>query len=395
MLVSQIIGDCPQCGVRQGFGNVSVGGNTVLRGCMKCNYTTKVYLPEVKKKIIYLDQFFFSAAFRECDIRFVEAAKKNRKISDLQLLAVPFPAIHEQETHQWRGYGGKGKDNLMEFIKKTSRGHKFKQPYYVEEKQIVNAFQDFLAGKSEDFEIQECNALDDDIHKWEDYFWIDVGGYVGDVELYRDLKQQSVEGLVDLFPSWRQSTNSFEQNVDLENQAAAKAYIDSYLQYSLRIAKGDLNALFDSPVMSKILESLFHCMPKSEKPEYEVEAIEYFFRSPHFAKIPYQFISSHVFAALKGMVKHGSFINREKSIRRLGGVFQDISHIATYAPYCDAFIMDQAMASLVRGPNFDLESKYSVNVYSLNNWDELLAWLDSLEHEMTPEHREGLTEAYP
>lgn len=34
-------------------------------------------------------------------------------------------------------------------------------------------------------------------------------------------------------------------------------------------------------------------------------------------------------------------------------------------------------------------------MFSLNNWDELLAWFDALEAGMTEEHRDGLKMAYP
>jgi hypothetical protein len=76
MLVTRVLGDCPECGGKNSFGNVSVRGDHVLRGCKSCKYNTTVWLPKVRKKIIYLDQFFFSSAFREGYPRFVEAAQR-------------------------------------------------------------------------------------------------------------------------------------------------------------------------------------------------------------------------------------------------------------------------------------------------------------------------------
>ena len=245
MLVTRVLGDCPKCGGKARFGNVSVRGDHVLRGCMNCKYSTTVWLPTTRKKILYLDQFFFSSAFRERDLRFVKAAERIRQVSALQLLAVPFSSIHEDETHQWRGYDGKNKDDLMKFIKATSRGHEFKPAYDVEQAQIVRAFQVFLQEKPESFDLQEGDAIHGDIHKWDDYFRIDVGRYIGDIELIRDLKRQSVEGLVDLFPEWRTSMNTFEQDVALELRDSAKGYFDSYITYAARIASGDYAALFN------------------------------------------------------------------------------------------------------------------------------------------------------
>ncbi len=395
MLVTRVLGDCPGCGGKGRFGNVSVRGNHVLRGCMNCKYSTTVWLPEIKKKILYLDQFFFSSAFREQDARFVKAAERIRQISALQLLVVPFSSIHEDETHQWRGYDGKNKQDLMKFIKATSRGHEFERAYNVERKQIARAFQAFLAGKPDAFELEEGDAVDADIHEWDDYFRIDVGRYLGDIELIRDLKRQSIEALVDLFPAWRQSSNNFDQDVALEMQDAAKGYIESYLKYAARVAGGDYSALFDSPIMSMVVQSLLHCLPDDVPPEKRLKRIAEFFKSSHFLEVPYQWLSARIVATLKDMVKRGAYADRGNALQRLSGFFQDVKHVATYAPYCDAFVMDQPMACLVADPHVGLEDRYGVKVFSLNNWEEFLAWVDALEAGMSQEHRAGLEAAYP
>ncbi len=395
MLVTRILGDCPECGGKRRFGNVSVQRDHVLRGCKSCKYTATIWLPEIRKKIIYLDQFFFSGAFREGDTRFVEAAQRISQISALQLLVSPFSSVHEDETHQWRGYDGKNKEDLMEFIKATSRGHEFEPAYDVEHVQIVRAFQAFLAGKSEAFVLEERDAVDGDIHDWDDYFRIDVGSYLGDIALIRDLKRQSVEGLVDLFPSWRQSTNSFNQDVVIELQAAAKDYIESYKQYVVRVASGDSTALFDSPIKSMVVQSLLHCLPDDVSLKEGMKRIVDFFKSLHFSEVPYQWLSARMFATLKDMVKRGAYTKRDAAMHRLSGFLHDIKHVAAYAPYCDAFVMDQVMASLVANPHVGLEKRYNVKVFSLNNWDKLLDWLVTLESSMSQEHCAGLEAAYP
>jgi len=395
VLVTRVLGDCPGCGGKERFGNVSVRGNYVLRGCMSCKYSTTVWLPELRKKILYLDQFFFSSAFREHDPRFVKAAQRIRHISALQLSVAPFSSIHEDETHQWRGYGGKNKEDLMEFIKSTSGGHEFKPAYNVERTQIVRAFQSFLADKPAAFHLDPSDVVEGDIHEWDDYFRIDVGRYIGDIELIRDLKRQSVEDLVDLFPRWRQSTNTFDVDVALEMQDGAKGYSESYFKYATRVAGGDYDALFDSPIMSMVVESLMDCLPDEMTPEEQLKRIGMFFNSTHFMEIPYQWLSARIYATLKDMVKRGAYVDRDSAIQRLSGFFQDVQHVSTYAPYCDVFVMDQAMASLVADPHVGIENRYGVKVFSLNNWDQFLAWLDALEAEMTQEHRTGLAAAYP
>lgn len=394
MLVTRIIGDCPSCGGKNRFGNVSVYSNHVIRGCMSCDYSTTVRLPEIRKKIVYLDQFFFSRAFRGKDRRFVEAAQRIRHISHLQLLVVPFSSIHEDETHQWRGYDGKNKEDLMKFIKATSRGHEFKPAYEIEHTQIIRAFQAFLLANSPNFKLEERDAIDGDIHEWDDYFRIDVGRYFNDIELIRNLKSQTIEGLVSIFEGWRQSTNTFDQDVALETQAAGKNYIDSYLKWVARVAGGDYSALYDSPIMSMVVQLIIDCIPEEIPPEEHMKQVFSFFASEYFAETPYQWLSARMFATFKKMVRLGAFSNREKALERLSGFFYDVKHVAIYAPYCDAFIMDKSMANLVADPCVGLEDRFRVKVFSLNNWDQFFIWLDTLEKEMTKEHKAGLSVSY-
>ena len=394
MLVTRVLGDCPGCGGTNRFGNVSIRGDHILRGCMSCKYRTTVSLPEIRKRIVYLDQFFFSSAFRGGDQRFVDAAQRITQLSAMQLLVVPFSSIHEDETHQWRGYDGNNKEDLLEFIKATSRGYEFEPAYNVEESQIIRAFQAFLAGRSSEFELEEHDAIEGNIHEWDDYIRIDVGRYIGDIELARDLKRQSVEGLVDIFESWRQSTNTFDEDVALEITAAGKGYIDSYLEFAARISGGDYDAVFNSPVMSQVVQSMLHCLPEETPLEEHLRQVARFFVSEHFNQIPYQWLSARMFATLKDMVKRGAFPNRESALKRLSGFFFDVRHVALYAPYCDAFVMDQPMAAFVTDSHVRLKDRYGVKIFSLNNWDELLTWLDTLEAGMTEEHKTGLSVAY-
>jgi hypothetical protein len=90
-----------------------------------------------------------------------------------------------------------------------------------------------------------------------------------------------------------------------------------------------------------------------------------------------------------------SNVQRDDAIKRLRGIFEDVNHISTYSPYCDAFLMDRAMASLVSDPRLSIEQRYGVRIFSLANWDQFLDWLDRLKTGMSEEHVAGLKAAYP
>lgn len=387
-LVSRIIGDCFGCGAKQKFGNVDVYSNYVYRGCERCRYNEKVPLPELKKKVLYLDQFFFSHAFRANDPMFAEVAKRISKLTANQQLVVPFSSIHEDETHMWDRYV-----ELMEFIKHTSRGHEFRPAYRIENDQLQDALHAWLFNKPVKFE--KADAIDDDIHVWDGYYRIDVGGYNRDRDLVRKGKAEAIGGLVDLFPSWRNSTNTFQQDVALEHKAAANGYINSYITYAKRMFSGDYAALLDSPIMSKVVHGMQSQFPEEMDPKAKLERIVEFFSTKQFQSTPGQDIKSRMFATLKMLVIQGAYKNRDSALKKLSGFYFDVDHISTYAPYCDAILIDGPMHEIVGRKQVDLEKRYGVRVFSRNNLSDMLAWLNEIEAEMSDEHRQALAVAYP
>jgi len=394
MIVAHVIGDCPGCGGKDLYGNVLISDNQVLRGCKKCKFSSTVWLPPVRKKVLYLDQFFFSHAMRG-ELRFQEAMKKIRLAASLQLLVAPFSSIHEDETHQWRGCDGHTKEDLLQFIKDVSHGHRFEPSYQIERMQVIDSFKRFVAGESSDYTLVDREAMDRDVHCWESYVWIDAGHYLGNVELVRQLKDRSFSELFDAFADWRKSTSTFDQDVVFELESSGRSYLSSYIDMCRRVANGDLYAQLDCPIISMVVESMVGSLSGGLAPEEKFRTVFEFFASEHFAKTPYQCISVRAFAVLKDMVKLGAYKNREKAQKRLRGFFYDVRHIATYAPYCDAFVMDKAMADLVTDRRIDLERRYGTQVFSLNNWDGFIGWLDTLISDMSQEHKVGLVNAYP
>ncbi len=396
MLVTRIIGVCPSCNTPSAFGNVMVVRDHVLRGCKSCHYSQHIPLPDLSKKIIYLDQFFFSAAFREKDERFVAAAALIKKATANQLLLAPYSSIHEDETHQWRGFSGQTKDDLMKFIKATSRGHDFEPAYRIEREQVLDAFQSFINSGPSGLQLNQRTALRSDINKWEDYFRIEVGSYRGDIELIRQLKSQSVVDLVrDAFPSWRRSEATFDEHVQLEMRDAAKFYIKFYLEYMARIVAGDYNAMFDSPIVSMIVQDMMDILPRELDADAKILSVKDFFASEHFSNVPHEWISARMFAALRDQIKNGAYSNPDEAIRRLSGFFQDVKHISMYAPYVDAIVVDQPMAAILNDGRLDISGRYGTDIFSLNNWGDLMDWLQSLIDSMTVEHIGALAIAYP
>lgn len=389
-LVTIVTGDCPKCGAKSAFGNVDVAGTYLSRGCSKCNYRFGLPLPVGKKAVLYLDQPFFSHAFRGSDQRFNDAAGKIRRLAHNQLLVAPFSTVHEEETHQWER-----RAELFEFIKASARGHEFEPDYDVERTQLFKSFGAWRKSAPAAYQIARDEALPHDIDEWDGYFRIDVGRYTGDIDLVRSLKTQAVGQLIGDMAEWRKHPCSFEADLKNEFDAAAQNYLTAYATMAQRIADGDHLAMMDSPVMATAVPALISAFPRVMPPEQALKECIRFLRSEHFRQTPIHQLTARISATLKQQVRAGAYANEDKATKALSGFFHDTKHIATYAPYSDAIFIDRAMHDLVSKPTVGLTATYGTKVFSLTNWSEFMAWLNGLEVGMTSEHKAALAEVYP
>jgi len=388
MLVTRIIGKCPGCKKENSFGNVNIHQNILLRGCIHCDYSIQIPLPALSKKIIYLDQFFLSHAFRANLEQFVEAANIIAELAHEQLVVCPYSPIHKTETLQWRH---SQKEQLLEFITKTSRGNEFNSEYRIKSRQITNSFKKFLENDDKMTSINLRDAFPREINNWEDYFWIDVTGFPEDTESIRKSKEDSVAQLVRLFEKWRTQNTTFEQDQQFELIDGAKVYIQLYIEMAQRLANGDVTAFLDSPINTKIVETLLYF----EKDEIDIQnrlnRIIQFFNSKYYYEVPCEYISSGLFAALKQKVKNGHYVNEEKAEKKLSGIFYDIRFISIYAPYCDAMFIDNPMIDLVKGPKLNLEERFNTIFFARKNWDEFMDYLTKIKEQKSREIDWGLS----
>ena len=395
MLVSRVLGDCPGCKTKNAYGNVGVY-DYVLRGCGYCKYESHVWLPPVKKKVIYLDQFFFSNAMRGADDKVLQIAERVRHLCHLQLLVAPFSSVHEDESRQWRGHAGMSGEQLLKFIKTTARGAKFKRAYEVEHTQVYKAWEAFLKSGPIAYELESRDAIDGrTLNSWDNYVWVDVNMQFGNVDEARQLKAESVEMLLGVVENWRKSTYSFERALEIEGAERGRNYVKTYLEMVTKAAKGDISAMFTAPMAAGVVQQMIYWLPKDMPFPEQLQKCMEFFQSQHYAQVPGEWISNRIYATLRDIVRNGAFAKPEEARKGLTGAFEDIKHISTYAPYCDAIVIDRFMADLVCRATVGLDTRYGVKVFGRRNWDELLAWLDEIEAGMTDEHRQAIAAAYP
>ena len=333
---------------------------------------------------------FFSHAFRGQVTAVQQLAGKIRDLCAKQLLLAPYSSVHEDEALLYRN-----DDKLLEFIKTTSRGNAFNSRTRVEHTQILKQFASYVEGGPVNYEFERGDVFSSDVNGWEDYLRIEVGRFRQDTDAARKRKDDATEQLVEALEDWRRSQGTFDSDVASEMRDAGRHFIRVYLEYAMRIANGDYAAWADSPADSLVVAEMVRYYPDELSVNDRMRSIFAFLSSQHFMATPYLQISARIFATLKKRLREGNYSNRKKARQSFSGLFHDIHHIGVYAPYCETFLMDRAMADLVRDPLVGLERDFGCRVMTMGDADALRSWLDRLQAQMSNEHREALALVYP
>jgi len=302
----------------------------------------------------------------------------------------PYSSIHEDEVFQWQG----ANNDLMEFVKKVSLGHKFERPEMVERTQTMKAFGNFLHDRSSEYLLEERDVLPNNVHQWDDYFWINIGSYLGDPKQVESIKKTNVEGLVNTYEKWRKSTHSFNEHICVEIHYYVKLLFDGWFDTLTKILQGDHQALLGPSHGYFIISSLLMHFSEDTAPQESLKKIADFFQSEYFANCPYQWISTRMFAKLRDQVKNGAYPNPDNVRDEHSGLMHDIKHISTYLPYCDAFVLDKKMHAILSDPKINVGNKYKTKIFSMNNWDEFYTWIVELELAVSEDHKQALKAAY-
>jgi hypothetical protein len=251
--------------------------------------------------------------------------------------------------------------------------------YEVKRNQICKAFRHYLSGSPPQFHIDVREAVPRRINDWDDYFRIDLARFPSEDEFRRQLKEESVRQLVELFPVWRADETTFEEGRRAETLSAGRIYFNLFFDVAERIKCGDIMAHIDSPVDSMIVENLLFMTDHVEGPQEKLEIVADYFKSEHFAEVPYEWLSSCIFAVLRQKVKQGQYASPAKARRKLSGFFYDVQFVSAYLPYSDAMFIDSVLWEFLRDPRIDLSSKYKTRLFSRRNWEEFIDFLRNIE----------------
>lgn len=375
MILPTLTSDCPKCSAKNNFSYQVIKHNILKQLCNSCKNIINANLPELNKKIIYLDQNFLSHAYRDKLINFSNISNKLIELASSQLILTPYSEVHQIETSLWNN---QQKDGLWDFIRKLSRGHIFRDIVDIKKAQLLRGFNAFLKNKNKIYLLQ-TDAFDNDVKEWETEFYLDINAAIYNDSLINEYKKKVINELIKLIPEWRKSNYHIHDDIQIEVNALAQNIIKCGIQFVTALCMNDYNAQLNTPIESELFLSLFGKLPTTKilinKQYAKLNLIKEFLLSDHFKNVPYVKISSYLTSILKQEIRKGWLQNPDKAKNELSGTYFDIEHISVYAPYCDILFTEKRMHRWLKMMPDSVFNK-SIMVFSSENIGEFDTYLN-------------------
>lgn len=401
--------DCPECGTKGSFGVLMISEHQFTKRCVNCWLDEKHPLPEIRKKIIYLDQFVISNITKELDPDrpkhsqsphsrfFLQLFEKLDRLSKLQLVVMPYSSVQENESAVDPNY-----KKFRAVFRQLSHGVSFNDPQRILYSQILDEFYRWQNKEPLDQPHHFSSYFSKDPHVWQERFRIDLNfTYEGIASELRQNKILTKSKLKEVVDGWRADT-SFKFEKIFENELLGngalilesyEAHIQKWIFCRLNKTEPSQDLLFSSPTVDlarRLLEELSEAYPDLER---RFLALREFFVSEPFRKTPSARIASYFWATL---ARHVRTVTSEKKLGRFyeAGLFNDIDVVSNYALHCDAMFIDNDMAHLARQPELAKELEGKARLFSLNTKDDFLAYLDDIEASAPASHLQKVEEVY-
>lgn len=395
---------CPKCG-KQEYGVLHVGDTRCERRCRFCWHTATVYLPEIKKKIVYIDQSAFSNIMK---VLSPEMKGHERAASEpfwkelfeilgvvchLQLVACPDSREHQHESLTSPFYIA-----LKRTYEHFSGGVSFHDAETIGIRQIADLARAWLRNESVCFDFRPESISADRLHEWSDRIFVTVDGVLpGTVDELRTTRGSTHKGLQEVFEQWQKEKKSFKEVFAAEKSAHCQSLIQKFLedcrkraQMPVMMMRGDMPSLND--VLPSRAESLVMNLQFIFEQEVGKELgnakLADFFKSGAINEAPFNLIRAAMYASLAAKAAAG-----QKEMPNQGTA-TDINIVSTLLPYCDAMFVDNPCRALLQDIPRDCSLPYACKVFSLNTGGDFIRYLTEIRDSVTPDHLKLIEEVY-
>lgn len=390
---------CPKCKKDDCYGVLSIHQNSYTRRCRECWHTDSYDLPDLEKKVIYIDQFAISDMMKATNDKLGKKDKVEKfwimlfekldVLSRLQLITCPDSAFHRNESalYDFRA--------LKKMYEHFSQGATFREPSIIRNYQLVEGFRKYL--KLDQIEnFTRDDIISGAINGWQDTIRIEMNFDIPqqDIENMRKSRLETQERLTSVFNRWKgEKSKQFNDWYLAESMSWGKAIVEKYIRSVMSEndpSKDPLSAIMSEEAL--IFTTLLHCIPNTDQNfEYRFTKVVEYLISTEVTETPFNKINSQLWASIAHQAAHGG---RKKSPNK--GMDNDIEMISTLLPYCDAMFIDNEMYGILTAHK-DIKkeiAKYQTRIYSYSNKGDFLAYLDSIKTKASKAHMNKVAEVY-
>jgi hypothetical protein len=387
---------CPKC-KKETFGTLSVGGTVVEKRCSECRYSHGEILPDLDKRVVYLDQFAVSELYKTKTKTRRPGAPSEQFWQDCYALAnraylrqqVVFPVsnLHSDETIVFHSPAELRLAHEM-FGGET----RFENSGTIAKLQEWEFAESYLRGDGPpDLSFDVDDALSGDRNVWLPVYHTGVNS---DYSMFapglRKSKATAEDSLKQLAEGWVKNRSTFDQILKYELSSYGSA-----MRYAVQEEVKRTYAAFASDDPSSVLDMSFGLQNRYKElaalfarravPGKDVST---FLDWRGNEQQPAHKIFAYLMAALGWRVSSG------QSPQLSAGILNDFTAIATYAPYVDAMFVDRQCASLLQQGRLRSELSYRARIFSMSNPREFLDYLVALGEAASSEVRLFAHELY-
>ena len=402
---------CPKCG-KESFGILMICDYHYCRRCKECFFprgtepAASYPLPELNKKIIYVDQFAISNMMKALNPKtkthkkgtldkfWVNLFERLDSLCKLQLAICPDSDFHTDESLLSPYF-----EPLKQMYELLSQGVSFYDHDTIKRFQICQHAKNWISGKVEkELNLDVHSVVYGKINAWQHRLIISVGlqyspGWIDDL---RKARGKIHEGLREVFSRWQfEKDRAFDDWFEEESMAFGRVTLQRYFNYRSKFApilvgraNVTVNDLFppSSVILIHSIQDAFR-QAGIQDSEIWLKTVEYL-TSAHLKNTPFIKISSMLYAALARKAATG---RREPPNQ---GMANDIEIISVLLPYCDAMFIDNECHSYLNEISLSKAIDYGTRIFSLNNKEKFLGYLNEIETKAPKEHLEKVDEVY-
>jgi hypothetical protein len=395
---------CPKCGAEK-YGVLDVGRTQCTRRCRDCLYTGTVHLPELKKKIVYIDQFAISNIMKllSPEIKGHERAVSEpfwnelfetlEVTSHLQLIVCPDSKEHEHESLTSPFYKA-----LKRTYEHFSGGLSFYDADAIRRLQVARLTQCWLKKQNLRFDFASHKITHGNPHDWAGRIYVTVDGVLpGMVEELRTMRSRGHQGLQKVFAIWQQEKKGFKEVFENEKGAYVRNLFGLYraecerrAQVFARVLRGQMPSLNDvlySQTSYTVLQ-LQKTFEQAVGKEQSGAAMVEFLSSGALNETPFNIIEASMFASLAQKAAAG-----QKEVPNQG-TFTDVNIVSTLLPYCDAMFMDNGCRALWQDIPREHKLPFPCLMFSPNTGADFIRYLKNIRDSASQEHLKLISEVY-